>query len=120
MRTVSGPFPHAVPDDVDTAILSHGELRSTNCAHGHGSMRLSVDPDGFGKLILSRVAMNVKDVAGSGLAFEVDEVNDSFGVRGSLRLDAVVRCADRRDCDGLGSGKAGDEREGQDDVFSHT
>src|SRR6266480_3995720 len=73
-------FAHAVPGDVDTAIFSNSELSAPNGAHSHGRVRLSVDLDGFGKILVTRFTADVKNIAGSWLAFEIDEVDNAFGV----------------------------------------
>ena len=68
-----GTFGHAVPGDVNAAILSNGQLSTANRAHRHGGVWLSVNRDGPGKVVLPGFAADVENVAGFGIAFEVDE-----------------------------------------------
>src|SRR6266700_4066195 len=81
---------HAVPCDMNTAIFADGELRSPDCAKCHGGMKLSVDWQWFGKFILAGFAANVENVAAFGVAFEVDEMDNTFCVHGRLRLNAAL------------------------------
>ena len=105
-------FAHTVPDDVDALVLSNGELGTADCAHSHGGVRSGVDLDWFGVVALSRLATDIEDVLGVGLTLEVDEVDDSFGVHGGLRLNAIVWGAHQVD---LGGGFAGSSSRGNDD-----
>src|SRR6266568_4092671 len=81
---------HTVPGDVNTAIFSNGELSAADRAHGHGGMWLSVNRQRFGKFVLPGFAADVEDVAAFRVAFEVNEVDDAFDVRGCLRLNAAA------------------------------
>jgi hypothetical protein len=63
--------------------------------------------------------MNVEDVPGPGLAFEVDEVNDAFGIDGGLWLDAVIGCAERGDLCAPGSGQKQKEQQSEDLFHIH-
>ncbi len=53
-------------------------------------MWLGVNRDGFGKFALPWFAADVKNVAAFRVPFEVNQVDDAFGVHGGLGLDAVV------------------------------
>src|SRR5438132_875652 len=103
---------HTIPGDVNTAIFSNGELSATNGAHGHGGVWLSVNLDRFGKFGLARFAADVKNVSGFRVAFEVNQVNDAFGVSGRLWLDAVVWGTEQADLFASGTSNA---KEKQDD-----
>src|SRR5437763_243342 len=51
-----GAFAHAIPGDVNAAILSNGELSAANGAQGHGGMWLGINRQGFGKFALPGLA----------------------------------------------------------------
>jgi hypothetical protein len=70
---------------------------------------MTVDPDGFRKPRLTGLASDVEDVTGAGLALEINEVKDAFGVNGGLRLNAIVRRAQEMD---LGGGLSGARNRG--------
>ena len=86
-------FAHTVPYDVGPTVLSDSELSPANGAHSHSSVRSAVDLDRFGEAVVSWLAADVEDVLGVGRTFEVDEVDNTFGVNGALWLNAIVRCA---------------------------
>jgi hypothetical protein len=58
---------------------------------------MCVNLNGIGKIGMTRFTTGVEYVAGCGLAFEVNEMNDVFGVDGGLGLDAVVGSAEKMD-----------------------
>jgi hypothetical protein len=92
----SGPA-HAAPYDVDTAVLSDSELSSANCTHSRSGMGHCVDLDGFGKLFLTGLALDIEDVTACRLAFEVDEVDRALRINCGLGLNAIVWGAQQAD-----------------------
>jgi hypothetical protein len=101
---------------VDATVLSQGKLSAANGARGHGSVWPTIDLDWFGELVVSRLATDVENVPCAGLTFEVDEVNNSFGVNRRLRLNAIGGSAHQTDlraglCGGRNRGTKEHERD---------
>jgi hypothetical protein len=86
---------------VDTVVSADNDLSAadrTQSRHGAG---FGVDLDGLGKLVLSGVTVDVKNVSAFRLAFEVNEMHAAVGVNGSLWLDAVIGSAERGHLSGV-------------------
>jgi hypothetical protein len=82
---------------VDATVFADGKLSAANRAHGYGGVGLSVHLDWFGEVIVSGIAADVENIAAFGITFEVDEVDNAFGVHSGLGLNAVIRCGDEFD-----------------------
>jgi len=93
-RTASA---HAVPRHMHSPIYSKGELCAANGAHRHGGVRAIVNRDSFGEAFRPRFASNIEDIAAFGLAFVIDEVDDTFSIHSGLWLDATVWSAEQLD-----------------------
>src|SRR6266404_9917255 len=110
VRSGGSPLTHAVPSYMHAAVFPNDKLSTANGAHGHRAVRLTVDLDWFGKVFLSRLTSDVKDVSSSWLAFVVDDVDDAFGVPGGLRLNAIIGRGDEFDVRSPGPGGCGNKK----------
>ena len=88
--------------DLSTAVVSADSDLSaadrTQSRHGAG---FGVDLDGLGKLVLSGVTVDVKNVSAFRLAFEVNEMHAAVGVNGSLWLETVFGGEERGHLSGV-------------------
>jgi len=97
---------------VDAAVFTNSELGSSNGAEGNGGMKLSINLNGIGKLLLTWRAPNVEDVAAFWIAFEIEEVDSAFRVHSGLGLNAVVWGGDEFDV--LAADESGTQKKKQE------
>ena len=85
-------------------MFANGQVRAANRSRGNRAGGLAVDAEGRGKSLLARFAPDVKNIAAERFPFELNQVNNTLGIDGGLRLDAVVRRADQPDLGGVRQG----------------
>src|SRR6266850_205674 len=108
---------HAVPRHVHSAILSKGKLCAANGTHRDGSPCLTVDGEWPGKAFRTWFASDIEKVAAFGIAFVIDEVDDTFAIHCRLWLDAAVGSAEQVDVFRLGRADA-EKKQKQGDAMA--
>jgi hypothetical protein len=100
---------HAVPGNMYAAIFANSDVSTSNRAHRHGRVRLTVHWDWLGKVSLPRLAADIENIPAFRIAFVIDQVDDSFSVNCSLWEDTVVGGLDRLDRRALSGSRANSE-----------
>ena len=87
----------AVPNDVDTACRSHRQLCATNRTDGHCTPLLAVDLEWSGEVRRPRLLADIKQVPCPGVAFVVNQVDNTAAIADELWLNALMRGANQSD-----------------------
>src|SRR5262245_31828491 len=87
----------AIPGDMHASVFADRELRSPNRACRHSALELAVHLNGPWESLFSRFLTDVKEIAASGVAFVINQMNHAFAVHDCLWLDATVRSANQID-----------------------
>src|SRR5712671_5524776 len=97
VRVERNTSPHAIPGHVDAAIFPNRELSAANGAHGHRGMRFRINSQRFGKISLTGLTSDVKDIATRRITLVINKVDDAFAIDGGLRLNTAVGSREQTD-----------------------